>query len=88
MKTISIYKAQPIGDRIPEDVTIEIRGEFQPSNYPATYDDVRKDFAVEADLIEKALINSLPGGTYDALFGLMCKRKASQFVVAFEDEKK
>ena len=38
-------------------------------------------FLADARAIEKGLIESLPGGTYDRLLMLMLQRKASHFIV-------
>lgn len=40
-------------------------------------------FQSEAEQIENALRNSLPGGLYDRLLGVMLRYKASHFIVSW-----
>lgn len=81
MKRINIMKAHPIGDQVVEGVEIVIEGMFICSSGLAV-DRNKELHQSEAQKIEEALIETLPGGTYDALLGLMHARKASQFIVS------
>ena len=92
MKTISIFKAQPIPrDHVIEGVMIRIVDEIDSAIDAGTHSalleswDVR--FLAEAQKLEAALRSALPGGTYDRLLGEMLKHKASHFVVPHEPAK-
>ncbi len=80
---LNIYKAQGIGDQETLDCVITLNEPIpDPPKEAADYPLLRDWFVREAETLENALHNALPGGTYDALFGLMAKRKASVFVVS------
>ena len=83
MKHINIHKAQPIGDQKSEDLQITFN-----INYPEPVDmkQSAERFDTEAAILEKALHDTLPSGTYDRLLGEMLERRASHFVVAFGGE--
>jgi hypothetical protein len=78
MKTIATYVASPIGDNEPDTVNLII-------NLPLPcFDSLAEAEAhheAVASMIFDALVNSLPGGTFDRLLGLMHARKASLFSV-------
>jgi hypothetical protein len=78
MKTITIHAAQPGGGAV-IPVQIQIDGEV-PSFTELAHQDAFCDN--EAKGLEEALINALPGATYDRLFAAMCARKASHLRVA------
>jgi hypothetical protein len=44
-------------------------------------------FAREGTTLARALVETLPGGTVDALLGELLKKRASLLVVGFEDPK-
>jgi len=77
MTTISIWKAQRIDEKPIDDLVIVITSEI-----PAL-DRVSLEVAlyVDAEKLERALHNALPGGLYDRLLGQMLKRTASLYVV-------
>ena len=80
MKKTVIHIGQPVGGKIINPHEIILSGEF-PS-----YEEEKNSliiFSIESEKIEKILWDSLPGGTYDALLGMMLKRQASKFVVPY-----
>jgi len=79
MKTVCVHKAKPFPDEPIPDVQIEI-GPIVPEW--KTVEKADAFFTDEAIKLEIALYESLPGGTYDRLTGLMLKRKASHFCVS------
>ena len=85
MNIIEFYKGQSIGDSKAENTRLLFTNEFPQ------YNDMKastKLFNNEADFLENALNNVLPGGTYDALLCAMLKRKQSHLVVSFGDKEK
>jgi hypothetical protein len=83
MKIVNVKKAQSFDRQLVEDVTIQIHNELQPiaTNEANWREDMRMHFEMDAKAVHSAL-EALPGGTYDALLGLMLKKKASHFVIA------
>jgi hypothetical protein len=79
MKTIHIHAAQPAGPHQVEPVEIVIVEELPNFNVLENQDAYCNN---EANELEEALINALPGATYDRLFAAMCARKASHLRVA------
>jgi hypothetical protein len=78
MKTVHIHAAQPGGAPV---VPVQIQiSEQIPDFTELAHQDVFCDN--EAKGLEEALINALPGATYDRLFAAMCARKASHLRVA------
>lgn len=88
MKTFVVCKAAATGDRFSESVSIQIGNLILVDRYDnlgrdnAPYTEHDAAFMAEAETIEKALHDALPGGTYDRLAGLMLKRKSSHFIVS------
>lgn len=89
MIKLDLYKAQSTGDREAPSHVITIDEELPdlPKAVGALpeaewYQRVAKRFEREATELDAALHDSLPGGTYDALFAVMAKRKASVLFVA------
>lgn len=82
-----IYKAQAVGEQEVPDAMIMLNVPIphitEPANLPESQwrPIAEARFWVEAFNLEKLLHATLPGGTYDALFGQMAARKASVFVV-------
>lgn len=85
---ISIHKASPVAGTQAPSVTISITKEWPESNYKLPFDELHHHFSSEAQLLFTALSHSLPGGTLDQLFCLMCKHKASLFRVPYTEPKK
>jgi hypothetical protein len=84
MKTVQICKAEPAGGRIVESITLEISQELRGEATKwdnSSLEEAERVFTEQATLIENALIDTLPGGVYSRLLGLMLKRKASYFIV-------
>lgn len=87
MNKVFIYKAQEAAGLAPDDLVITIteplpeiaKDVFGESSWRPL---MNATFAQEAERLEGVLYNTLPGGTYDALFCVMAKRKASVLVVA------
>lgn len=89
MKRIQICQAEAIGSNVnvATPVIIEVsRALFEDSPLrPSDSLEVHHAFFLkEAAEIEKALYESLPGGTYDRLVGLFLQRKASHFIVSHQ----
>lgn len=88
MKRIEIYKAQLSGDTSPEGVEISIARplplfEHRPTETSeAFFARCREEFTNQAEKLETVLRDALPGGTYDQLFAVMAKRKASLLVIS------
>lgn len=81
-KMIVVSKANPVHGNEIEPVVIEVSNKLPQF---ARSEDVAAWFLGDAQLIENALHQSLPGGTYDRLLGLFVQRKASQLVVAYPE---
>jgi len=82
MRTLQIKRAQGIGDQAVPPITIVIDREIES---PRTVADAGTSFAREGVTLAKALIETLPGGTVDALLGELLKKRASLLLVSFED---
>jgi hypothetical protein len=88
MTEVTVCKADPIGDQVIEDARIHITGKLPESkgpieSLPEFLAALAKVFDSQAEAIETALHDSLPGGTYDRLLGRMLERKATHFRVSF-----
>ena len=73
----TIYKAQPIGDQIIDD--LDLRATEAVPNIPGNEfaKQYRDFYAVEGKIIVDALYASLPGGTLDALLVELLDRRRS-----------
>lgn len=71
---IRVNKAEPIGTQQTAGVEIHIDG-TDPLDMDTFMDD--------AQTLASALYNTLPGGTFDKLIGLLLAKKASQYVVSY-----
>ncbi len=84
MAELTIAKAQTVlSDHPIPDIHIHISGEqpeFDPRGGLAVWGIY---WGEQAELLELALYDSLPGGTYDRLLGRMLARKATHFRGAF-----
>lgn len=81
MRVLNIFKAQGVGRRTVDDLTIQVVRELpQPSIGLA---DNRPIFEKEAEAMAEALHQSLPGGTFDRLLIALLKRKASDLIVPY-----
>lgn len=79
MKHLYFNKAQPSAQTNKEVPTLVL--EFNEEIELAQWEPLRKRFHQQGRLLEKALRETLPGGTYDALLGFMLRRKSSEFIV-------
>lgn len=91
MKTVRAYAAQPFrrDDSQVTPVTIVIGTPF-PSDDPAdplTPERAADLHQFDAEAVAEALWESLPGGTVDALLGVLLRRRASLLHVTFPKEK-
>lgn len=77
---IEFYKSQSITSEKVESVTLNFETELpdKPYSEQASFLDL------EATQLEKALVNILPGGTYDRLLTKMLERKHSQLIIKHE----
>lgn len=80
MQTINIEKAQSVAGLPSLSITIIIDEEIKSAKDLA---EVSRIFNQQAETLESALHNSLPGGTYSALLEKMLRRRASHFVVSY-----
>ena len=82
---LSIYKGQKIGKNKVDDLHLEFTREFPIVDKIKHSDSI---FDAQAEVLEKQLFRTLPGGTYDRLVGMMLKRKASHFIVTHDQKDK
>ena len=78
---VRTLKAQPFADEDTRSALIEIS---QPCPNFDSLPAQAAMFQAEAERLESALLNSLPGGIYDRLLGAMLQRKASHFIVSWK----
>jgi hypothetical protein len=78
MKTVLISKASPIAEPVE---SIEIRIEETIPEFKS-FDALKEHASIEANMLESALYNVLPGAIYDRLFAHMASRKASALIVS------
>lgn len=79
-----VYKASPIGSQIVNSLTILIDQEIPEC---PSLDESRKLHAEQAEILVDALVEALPGGTFDALLIAMMQKKVSLFRVPFVEPK-
>ena len=79
MEEVNVCKAALTGTKPTEPIAIIIDQELpQQENLEAIH-----NFATrQADMIEAALVDALPGATYDRLLMRMLERKASFYIVS------
>jgi hypothetical protein len=84
MKTLKLFRAQPIGIAVEENpvsVTIVIDEEITEEHYQgASLEECRKIFDTQADALVDALYHSLPQGTFDRVALKMFEKKLSLYV--------
>lgn len=78
---VRVCKAEPFPGDTVRGAIIEITREQDAYNYRDDLAVIDAQFAADAEAIEDGLHNSLPGGTYDRLCGLLLARKATHFRV-------
>lgn len=79
MKTVSVFKAQPIRpDRAVESAQLVMEVELPDRPDLAA---AHATYVAQAKLIVDLLINKLPGGTVDQVLIDLLQRKASLFVI-------
>lgn len=87
MKEIKIYKAQSIGDKKAESVTITIETEIPDIKKDISSNDFYKEahklYKNQAESLGNALYNSLPGATIDELLIFFLEKRASVLKVRF-----
>jgi len=87
MKEIKIYKAQSVGDKKAESVTIIIETEIPDINKDISlngfYEEAHKLYKDQAKSLGNALYNSLPGATIDELLIFFLEKEASVLKVRF-----
>ncbi len=88
-KVVDIFCAQPIGDEEASDITIHIHTPVpHVDDVPDYIKAYRAMYMEQAEKLAKALCDSLPGGTIDALLVDLLDRKRSCFVIpSFAEEK-
>lgn len=82
-KVVCVAKAESIGNRHAPKITIDISGQLPNSNEFKSLNEWRDWLKREGQMIERALFESLPGGTYDALLLAMVERNACLLRVPF-----
>ncbi len=83
MKTVYLFKAQPIGDQYIESVTICIGAPLPRFEQSDWLEETTRVFDAQADAIVDAL-HSLPGGTLDRVLVKLLAEKVSQHIVPWE----
>ena len=87
MTTIVLSKAEPTIQSEPvEETTIHISEPMPKMLREGALEQLAEWFDIQAHWLEKALFESLPGGTYDHLLSKMLARKSSHFVVSHKRE--
>jgi hypothetical protein len=81
---MQIAKAQPVGDQQVNDINIDISFTCPDFEGDDCIQRANAFFIDQASDLEEALYNSLPGGTYDRLLGIMLKRKSTHFIVSHQ----
>lgn len=83
MNTVKLttFKAQPTVDPVP-NATISITEELPAYETFGSLEKWDRFLDTPAEEIEGVLLQSLPGGVYDRLLGLMLTRKSSHFRVS------
>jgi len=82
MKTLNIYKAQPVGTIEPENLTLVFDEAIpSPGKGGAWEHTFRECLMVEGKKLADALCNTLPGGVVDALLVELLDRKRSMFII-------
>lgn len=77
-RTVKVARAEPTGDRMLFDWTIQISEPIPPFKDESTYFEQSRAFHYEqAARLHYALLSGLPGGTLDQLFALMATERAS-----------
>lgn len=79
MKTVSVFKAQPMPRR-PEIESARLLMEVELPD-TADLETARGTYEAQAKLVLDVLVVTLPGGTMDALLVDLLRRKASLFVI-------
>lgn len=80
---IKVLRAGSIGDRHPPKLVLEVVEQIS-IKCSISAKEARILFDLEGATIAEALIQSLPGGTIDALLVELMRRRASLFAVSFE----
>lgn len=85
-----LYKAQSIGGRIAPDLNLTATAEL-PDVDPSTDESVwrpahYRQFDEQADIIFRALIDSMPGGTIDALLIRLLQHRRGTLVVTYPQD--
>ena len=80
---IEFYKSQSITNEEVESLTLSFETELPDK----PFDKMPSYLDLEAVQLESALVNILPGGTYDRLLTKMLERKHSQLIVRHEVKK-
>ncbi len=84
MKTVYLFKAQPIGDQKIESMTLIIDAELPRLKYDADWrEHATRLFDADAQTLVDAL-HSLPGGTLDRVLVKLLAEKVSQHIVPWE----
>jgi len=80
VKTVSVYRAQPVASDAVPQATIVIDDEIPPVT---GVEGAQRVFEEQGAALAAALWESLPGGTIDALLREMLLRRASLLRVSF-----
>lgn len=92
MITVHLYKAQPTGDQIVEDLKIVVDRDLP--NFQQRRDDhletalnrYKTHYRTDAKSLAQLLHKTLPGGTFDQLLCEMLQIKSSHFRVSFGEK--
>jgi len=76
--SIVVNKADPVGKQLVESVEIRIEAQLP---HTKTLPEAARVYELDAIMLESALHDALPGGTYDRLLALMLNRRASYLAI-------
>lgn len=83
MPEYTVHKAEPIGSQVVPSVTVAITEPLPARDDKVSLARAALLYAMDAAIVEEALHQSLPGGTYDRVLIEMLQRKASHLRVSF-----
>lgn len=78
VRTVRIFRAGNVGDMVPPKLTIEVSEQIHDV---ATLEEARELHARQGSALADAIMESMPGGTVDALLAELMRRRASLFSV-------
>lgn len=80
-RTVRILRAGSVGDVIPPKLTIEVHDQIHDVS---SLEEARSIHARQGEELAIAIMESMPGGTVDALLAELMRRRASLFSVPLQ----